>query len=297
MGIRVEHGTPSAYTGLGKLAGQAEKKKEQIARSEREIERGEQAASQIRSLKFQEEQNQLQEEASIRARKMAQEWESQKMLLNSQQDFAHEQRLHQSDLEAEARAKEWEVQKMELRSQMDFQREEQERQQKLTRIDNALMTIDKEHDAGHFPDEKQYQSLKNYYEIQKSGIDAPPIGLIQPPKEAQEKDIFTPYNIQKGLGALSTGSPTNMLGIPIQALTTKEEHEKWAEQNWGPSWKTLVPEAVDTINKKFGIVTPVTKTVLKPITDNIIQQYLIAAGNNIVQAKAAAKRDGYNIGD
>ena len=154
-------GEPAAIAQAGLTIGQGERAKEERARADEKAQMA----------------------AQDRARQMAMEWDAQKMLLNSQQDFAHEQRLHQSDLEAEARAKEWEVQKMELRSQMDFQREEQERQQKLTRIDNALMTIEKEHDAGHFPDERQYRALKQYYEIQETGVDAPPIGLIQPPKE------------------------------------------------------------------------------------------------------------------
>jgi len=57
----------------------------------------------------------------------AREWEMQKMLMNSQQDFAHEMRMRQADLDKEARAEEWQTEKMELASRLDFEQEEKER--------------------------------------------------------------------------------------------------------------------------------------------------------------------------
>jgi len=58
---------------------------------------------------------------------MAKDWEMQKMLLNSQQDFAHEMRLRQAELDKEARAMEWETEKMEIVSRLDFEQDEKER--------------------------------------------------------------------------------------------------------------------------------------------------------------------------
>lgn len=107
MGIEIRQpGEAKLAVMEGTAIGQAERAKEERARADRAAEQA----------------------AQDRARQVAQEWDLQKMMLNSQQDFAHQQRLHQADLEAEARSKEWEVQKLELRSQMDFQKKEQARQ-------------------------------------------------------------------------------------------------------------------------------------------------------------------------
>ena len=73
----------------------------------------------------------------------AKDWERQKMLMNSQQDFAHEMRLRQAELDKEGRAKEWEVDKMELRSKLDFEQEEKERQRKKSIFNSGIDTIDK----------------------------------------------------------------------------------------------------------------------------------------------------------
>lgn len=102
-------GESALYAGAGQIIGKAERAKEERARTERQQEQSQQIAAQQA------------------ARQMAQEWEIQKMLLNSQQDFAHEQRLRQADLDGEARAKEWEYEKMELRSRFDLEQDEKER--------------------------------------------------------------------------------------------------------------------------------------------------------------------------
>lgn len=134
MAIEIrQQGEPELYAKAGVAIGQAERAKEERARADRAAEQA----------------------AQDRARQAAQEWDLQKMLLNSQQDFAHQQRLHQSDLDGEARAKEWEVQKMELRSQMDFQQDEQERTKNIQSITNQLTTLDKfkdQIDPGQYTD-------------------------------------------------------------------------------------------------------------------------------------------------
>jgi len=84
------------------------------------------------------------------AQEAAKQWELQKMLLNSQQEFAHEQRMRQVQLEAEARAHEWEIQKMEIRSKMDFEQSEKERQQKIASINAQLTQLDKAEKSGMF---------------------------------------------------------------------------------------------------------------------------------------------------
>ena len=195
MGIKIVHGTPSAYTELGKLAGQAEKRKEEIARSEREIERGEQVAAQIRSMKFQEEQNQLQEEAAKRARQVAQEWEIQKMSLNSQQQFQHELRLNQTELDREARSKEWELKKMEIRSYMDFQKEEQDRSLGINRTQNEIDQIEKEIKSGKSITGQEPQVVQKLEQLKATLLSYKTGQRIQPYAPKEEKPLT--YGRQK----------------------------------------------------------------------------------------------------
>ena len=108
-------------------------------------------------------------------------------------------------------------------------------------------------------------------------------------KPTEEKPIFTQYNIQKGLGVLSTGAPSSALGIPLPVLESKKDHEEWAEKNWGPHWKTLVPEAIDVLNEKFGT------NDLKPLSKSTMQQFLIASGGSIEEAKKLARQAGYEV--
>jgi len=73
----------------------------------------------------------------------AKDWERQKMLMNSQQDFAHEMRMRQAELDREARAQEWFNEKLELVSRFDFEQEEKERQRKKSIFNSGIDTIDK----------------------------------------------------------------------------------------------------------------------------------------------------------
>jgi len=110
VAIRIEQpGAAKAAAISGTAIGKGKRAEEDRARAEREQARAQQIAAQQS------------------ARAAALEWEQQKMLLNSQQDFAHQMRMRQADLEKEARAKEWTTEKMELASRMDFQQDEQER--------------------------------------------------------------------------------------------------------------------------------------------------------------------------
>jgi hypothetical protein len=76
------------------------------------------------------------------AQDAARAWEIQKFILNSQQDFAHEQRMRQADLDVEARAKEWEREKMELASRLDFEQDEKKRLRDKAMLDSGMETID-----------------------------------------------------------------------------------------------------------------------------------------------------------
>lgn len=299
MGIEIRpSGEAAGYAQAGTIIGQAEKGKEERARAERQAEQSQQIAAQNS------------------ARQMAQEWEIQKMLLNSQQDFAHEQRLRQADLDTEARAKEWEVDKMEMRSKLDFEQEEKERVRdnvvavagEKTLLESPMS--DEERSRGLFnlwrqhPDSPNLQKYSGMEpQTDRAQFGTPPwylspeykdtpegkAALAKTQKTAEEEPIFTPYNVQKGLGILSTGSPESPLGIPLPVLKNQKEHEQWAERNWGPSWKVLVPDAVDVINKKFGITTPVQRAA----TDQIMTQYLIANGNNLEKTRQALAKDNY----
>jgi len=110
VAIRIEQpGAAKAAAQAGAIIGKGKRAEEERARAEREQARAQQIAAQQA------------------ARQAALDWERQKMLLNSQQDFAHEMRMRQAGLEAEARAREWQVEKMEIASRMDFEQEEKER--------------------------------------------------------------------------------------------------------------------------------------------------------------------------
>lgn len=122
MGIRKEQpGAAKAAAQAGFVIGKGKRAEEDRARAEREQARAQQVAAQQS------------------ARQAALEWEQQKMLYNSQQDFAHELRMKQAELDREARAEEWHTEKMELRSKFDFEQDEKERLR-----DNAMFDAGKE---------------------------------------------------------------------------------------------------------------------------------------------------------
>lgn len=80
-----------------------------------------------------------QEQLDIEAR--AKEWEKEKMLLRSQQDFLHEQRLRQADLDREARAQEWYNEKLEIASKEDFRIQEEDRIRRKATLYSGMETI------------------------------------------------------------------------------------------------------------------------------------------------------------
>ena len=140
MGItKRPSGEAAAKAQAGQIIGKGERAKEDRARGEREQARAQQMAAQQQ------------------ARQMAQEWDVQKMLLNSQQDQAHEMRMRQADLDGEARAKEWEVEKMELHSKFDFEQDEKERLRNTAMYDAAKNTLDERKES--LPDGEYEKAL------------------------------------------------------------------------------------------------------------------------------------------
>jgi len=169
------------------------------------------------------------------------------------QRMAHEKEMAifraQLDIEAAKRSHQWEFEKMEIRSRLDFEREERERMRRLDDADNALRQIDREVESGRITNE-QADTLRFYQEMKQYGA-APPISLIQPPREErprritpseqmraykmlQEEEFEEPSWYEKpfGLGKLTEeelfykemlekiarGEPTTPTGIPTTAV-------------------------------------------------------------------------------
>jgi len=95
----------------------------------------------------------------------AREWELQKMLMNSQQDFAHEMRMKQADLEGEARSKEWEIEKMELHSKFDFEQDEKERLRKKAMLSSGMETIDNSDAPDGEKDRARFQLKMKFLDV------------------------------------------------------------------------------------------------------------------------------------
>jgi len=148
MAIRIEQpGAAKAAAQVGAIIGKGRRAEEERARAERQT-----------------------------ARQAAQEWELQKMALNSQQDFAHEMRMRQAGLDAEARAREWQVEKMEIASRMDFEQEEKERLRIKAEYAAGRDTLDKKKEempAGEY--ERALFRLDSIYA--PKGVDAAVEGL------------------------------------------------------------------------------------------------------------------------
>jgi len=75
----------------------------------------------------------MQRASQLKAQQMAMDWESEKMLMRSQQEFG-----------VEMRAREWEAEKMAMASQLDFQADEKDRQERIDTQKTILMALDKD---------------------------------------------------------------------------------------------------------------------------------------------------------
>jgi len=266
-------------------------------------------------------------ETMLTAAALAGQARKQEELQKMQMEFDYRQSLRQQDmaidLQMQERAKQWEIDKMQLRSQIDFQRKEQLRQRKMDSIDSAIQQIDKEVLAGRITEQEAYP-IKQKLELSKTGVSVPvsafpgdeedrygippwwtspewedtPEGIAAREKALAprvERPTFTPYNIQQGLGELTTGAPSSALGLPMEVLIEKADHIAYATNRWGPNWHEEVPEAARIIENKFPDEAPHFVTLNQPLTLEIVDSYLIAAGGDITVAQQMAQRDGYDI--
>jgi len=175
MAIRLEQpGAAKAAATAGTMIGQGKRAEEDRARAQQEALQQQQIAAQQS------------------ARQVSLEWEQQKMLLNSQQDFAHQQRLTQARLDAEARAREWEVEKMELHSRMDFEQEEQDRLRYKAEYKAGRDVLEKR--KGDMPSGEYESALFNFNSIYASkNVPDAVAGLAKPRSlYEQQYELLTP---------------------------------------------------------------------------------------------------------
>ena len=168
-------GEAAAAATAGTMIGAAEKRKreEAIAEQRAAEERAEQRAA-----KRQEQAI----AAQLAGEERAQQWELEKMQMRSQQEFAHELRVNQTNLNAEARAKEWEVEKMDIRSRMDFVAEEKERQRKKSLGQARVDAIKTAYDQGKFSkDDPAVKEKLDYFQFMAEAGEEPPTALYSQP--------------------------------------------------------------------------------------------------------------------
>jgi hypothetical protein len=180
-----------------------------------------QKAQKEQEMAFQREQTLLDIQERRRQDQASRDWELQKMLLRSQQDFAQEQRLKQVQLEARARSQEWEVEKMEINSKIDFEKEIQDRQKKINSTSSLLEAVKKARDSGKYPNE-QLDALELKYNMElaaiKSGVEinAP---FLQPER-------LTPQ--EQALKMVMGGGPSAQQLTPITPeMQTQATKEGW----------------------------------------------------------------------
>lgn len=189
------------------------------------------------------------------------------------------------DLEAEKRARTWEIEKMELRSRIDFEEEERKRIKEEEEYEVGVRMI-LEND--NLTEERKADALNQFQMRKLAGYVPPEIGTRER-EEREERGPFTALNIQRGLGALTTGAPTSPMGFPMEVLKSREDFETYATNQWGPYWRSLVPEAVELIENKLR---PHGEKIL---TQEMMHSYAIAAEMNIEKAKELARKDGYRV--
>lgn len=198
MPIRIEQpGAAKAAAKAGVAIGKGKRAEEDRARAEREQARAQQVAAQQS------------------ARKAALEWEQQKMLFNSQQDFAHEMRMKQSQLEKEARAEEWQVEKMELASRMDFEQDEKERLRIKAEYTAGRDTLDKKKDT--MPEGEYERALFRLDSIYApKGVDTAVEGLGF---KEQTSGLF---NLRSDTDLTPSGTVDNPLGLNIENIPVSQ---------------------------------------------------------------------------
>lgn len=110
------------------------------------------------------------------------------------------------------------------------------------------------------PEQQQQAIEKQIAPTPERELRAPTLLETMSPEQQQqyiEKQVapaatFTQSSVQRGLGALVTGAPSSVLGVPMEALVGREDHEAYATNIFGPDWRTTVPQAVEIIDAKFA---------------------------------------------
>ncbi len=201
MAIRKEQpGASVAAAQAGLAIGKGKRAEEDRARAEREQARAQQIAAQQS------------------ARQAAMEWEQQKMLLNSQQDFAHEMRMRQAGLDKEARAEEWQTEKMEMTSRFDFEQDERERIQRKAEYTAGRDSINENENLT----DTQKAAANFNLSIRYTDISEAAVGLGMKPQTGKQ-GLFN-LGLNTGLTPSGTASPTvdNPLGLNIQSIPTEQ---------------------------------------------------------------------------
>lgn len=183
----------------GAIIGKGKRAEENRARGEREQAR-------VQQIQAQQE-----------ARQAAMEWDLQKMLLNSQQDFAHEMRMRQAGLDAEARAREWQVEKMEIASKMDFAEEEKERIRRTATYNAGSETIDNNEGL------TDTQKADAHFRLSSRYTDIPEAAAGLGLRPDSKKSLFD-FGLDTGLtpGGTPNLTANNPLGLNIQNISTEQ---------------------------------------------------------------------------
>lgn len=195
------------------------------------------------------------------------------------QQIEHEEKMAafraQLDLQASMRSQQWEMEKMEIRSRMDFEREETARKRKLDDIDSALRQIDREVESGRIT-EVQANALKFRQEIKKYGT-APPVSLIQPPREETERYV-SPSQRMAAYKALQTEElrePTELEKFLPWGKGELTEDEKFYREMFEQTARGEVVAPTGTISS--GLPQPKTQQEYNTVPSG--SQYIDSSGN------------------
>lgn len=246
MGIEIRPtGEATAITGAGRVIGQAQAR-----------EKSREEAQRVQELAFKQQ-----------AQATADQWELQKMILNSQLDFQHEQRMVQLDYEKFERAKAWDVEKMEIASRMDFQREEQKIQKQISSLDNESEAFEKylkenPSDAKEpWAKAKREEFNNRRIEIQAGGTFNPPISQFQPKKEdALSALLKTMVSENPNVPGGVSIDPTKAKEVGMVELVAPDGTIGFVPPN---EWEA----EKDTTYKEYRLITPP-----KPRTTPFLQQ-------------------------
>ena len=74
---------------------------------------------------------------------------------------------------------------------------------------------------------------------------------------------FSRGKVNMGRGALTTGAPSSVLGVPLETLDTRKDHEDYAINEFGPDFRELIPELAEIIDEKFPNKSPMPKKVFE----------------------------------